>query len=63
MPKGNQRPQRREESKPVMLRGVPKETMYKLRAAAAISRHPLQAYIRELFEKHIADLESKGLVL
>ena len=46
-----------------LLRDIPRGMMDKMRAAAAIHKHPLKAYILELFEAHIKELERKGLVL
>ena len=46
-----------------LLRDIPRGMMDKMRAAAAIHKRPLKAYILELFEAHIKELERKGLVL
>ena len=51
------------EVKAFLLRGIPRELLFKMRAAAAIHQKPLKSYIRDLFETHIRDLEQKGLVL
>ncbi len=46
-----------------LLRDIPREVMDKIRAAAAIHKKPSKAYIRELFEAHIKNLERKGITL
>jgi hypothetical protein len=46
-----------------LLRDIPRGMMDKMRAAAAIHKRPLKAYILELFEAHIKELERTGLIL
>ena len=47
----------------VLPRDIPREVMDKMRAAAAIHKRPLKAYLLELFEAHIRELEREGLIL
>jgi len=51
------------EPKPYLLRDLPPALMDKMRAAAAIHGKPLKAYVRELFELHVKELEKRGLTL
>ncbi len=51
------------ELKPYLLRDLPPPLMDKMRAAAAIHGKSLKAYVRELFEAHVKELEKRGLTL
>jgi hypothetical protein len=45
---------------PLFVRGVPPELTRKLRAAAALSGKRFPAYIIEVLQAHVTDLERKG---
>jgi hypothetical protein len=55
--------ERRDGPAAFLLRDIPREVMDKMRAAAAIHKMPLKAYILTLFTGHIHELERKGLIL
>lgn len=44
----------------LFVRGIPEEVVRKVRAAAALAGKGFPAYLRELLEAHVADLERKG---
>lgn len=44
------------------LRGMSKVTISKLKAAAALQQKSLTAYVSDLFENHVQELEKKGLL-
>ncbi len=44
------------------LRGTSREVARKLKAAAALEGKSLTAYIQELLDAHVEELERKGLV-
>ena len=46
-----------------LLREVPRDVMDKIQAAAKIHKKSTKAYIRELFEAHIEELEERGFTL
>jgi predicted DNA-binding protein len=46
----------------LFMRGMPREMVARLKAAAALNQHTLGMYLRELFKDHLQDLEKKGLL-
>ena len=46
-----------------LLRDIPRETMAKLRSAAAIHGHSLKSYMIVVLEAHLELLEERGMVL
>jgi predicted DNA-binding protein len=46
----------------IFMRGMPREMVARLKAAAARNQHALGMYLRELFKDHLQDLEKKGLL-
>jgi predicted DNA-binding protein len=46
----------------LFMRGMPREMVARLKAAAALDQHTLGMYLRELFKGHLQDLEKKGLL-
>jgi predicted DNA-binding protein len=46
----------------LFMRGMPREMVARLKAAAALNQHTLGMYLRELFKAHLQDLEKKGLL-
>ena len=46
----------------LFIRGMPREMVPRLKAAAALNQHTLGMYLRELFKDHLQDLEKKGLL-
>jgi predicted DNA-binding protein len=46
----------------LFMRGMPREMVARLKAAAALDQHTLGMYLRELFKDHLQDLEKKGLL-
>lgn len=51
------------DEKAFLLRGIPRELLFKMRAAAAIHGKSLKSYIRDVFQSHIHQLEQNGLIL
>lgn len=57
------KPTRSEEEGAVLfVRGMPRDLLAKLKAAAALNHQTLGQYIQELCEGHVAELERKGLL-
>ncbi len=50
----------REKPKILYVRGAPPDLTRKLKAAAALDDKSIQAYIIEVLQAHVADLERKG---
>jgi len=46
----------------IFMRGMPREMVARLKAAAALNQHTLGMYLRELFKDHLQDLEEEGLL-
>jgi predicted HicB family RNase H-like nuclease len=44
------------------LRGMPKDVVAKLKAAAALQQKSLTAYVSDLLKNHVQELEKKGLL-
>lgn len=44
----------------LFVRGMPRELLAKIKAAAALNHQTLAEYVRELFTAHVAELERKG---
>ncbi len=58
------RPKRSEdtdESTVLFVRGMPRDVLAKMKAAAALNHKTLSQYVQDLFEVHIQELERKGL--
>lgn len=47
----------------LFVRGVPRDLLAKLKAAAALHQQTLGQYITELSQAHVKELEKKGIVL
>jgi len=52
----------KEEKGVLNLRDMPRELVASLKAAAAFARKPLKHYIAEVLQKHVEDLERKGVL-
>ena len=59
MPKSGEGGKRRD----FLLRGFPREVGDKLKVAASLHGVSMRAYIQEILEKHIKELERKGIKL
>ena len=46
----------------LFMRGMPREMVARLKAAAALNQHTPGMYLRELFKDHLQDLEEEGLL-
>jgi hypothetical protein len=46
----------------LFIRGVPRIMLAKLKAMAALNQQSLAQYVTDLFEKHLDDLERKGML-
>ena len=44
------------------LRGMPKDVVAKLKASAALQQKSLTAYVSDLLQNHVLELEKKGLL-
>jgi predicted HicB family RNase H-like nuclease len=44
------------------LRGMPKDVVAKLKAAAALQHKSLTSYVSDLLQERVQDLEKKGLL-
>ena len=53
---------RQQASSALFVRGIPPETVRKLRAAAALTGKGFPAYLKELLENHVVELERKGIL-
>ena len=49
------------ESTVLFIRGMPREVLAKMKAAAALNRRTLSQYVLELFDAHLREVERKGL--
>ena len=58
-----EKPTDKDEVMQFLLRDIPRETMAKLRAAAAIHEHSLKSYMVVVLEAHLELLEERGMVL
>ncbi len=56
------KPKKQTEATILYLRGTSREVARKLKAAAALEGKSLTAYIQELLDAHVEELERKGLV-
>ena len=55
------KPTRPEDDMAVLfVRGIPRDLLAKLKAAAALNQKTLGEYIQEMCEEHVQDLERKG---
>lgn len=52
-----------EQTRDVLLRGLPSEVAEKLKVAASLHRVSMRAYIQNLLELHVMELERKGVTL
>ena len=59
MPKS---PQSDEDAAVLFVRGMPRELLAKLKAAAALHQKTLDDYIKDMCEEHVQELEKKGLL-
>ena len=57
------KPTDKDEVMDFLLRDIPRATMAKLRAAAAIHGHSLKSYMIIVLEAHLDFLEERGMVL
>ncbi|MCE7964737.1 hypothetical protein FBQ96_02415 [Nitrospirales bacterium NOB] len=55
-------PKQEKDSAVLYVREAPRELAQKLKAAAALQGKSLQAYLLELMETHVDELEKKGLL-
>ena len=46
----------------LFVRGMPRDLLAKLKGAAALQQMTLGAYIQEMCEAHVQELEKKGLL-
>ena len=46
----------------LFIRGVPRTMQAKMKAMAALNQQSLGQYVMDLFEKHLEELEKKGLL-
>jgi hypothetical protein len=46
----------------LFIRGMPREMVARLKAAAALNQQTLGDYLRGLFQAHLQELERKGLL-
>jgi plasmid stability protein len=53
---------KRDEFTVLNLRNMPKDLVAKLKAAAALQHKSLTAYVADLMQDHVQDLEKKGLL-
>jgi hypothetical protein len=51
-----------EEAAVLFVRGMPRDLLAKLKAAAALQQMTLGDYIKEMSEAHVQELEKKGLL-
>ena len=56
------KPDTKEETMVLNLRGVPKDLIAKLKAVAALDHASLKDYVTIVLQHHIGDLEKKGLL-
>ncbi len=45
-----------------IVRNVPRDLMHRAKVAAAVQRRPVKAILIELMEKHLQELERKGIL-
>lgn len=46
----------------LFVRGMPRDLLARMKAAAALNHSTLGDYVRLLFERHLEDLERKGVL-
>jgi hypothetical protein len=51
-----------DEAAVLFVRGMPRELLAKLKAAAALQQKTLGDYIKEMSEGHVQELERKGIL-
>ena len=56
------KPDKKEETVVLNLRGVPKDLIAKLKAAAALDHASLKDYVTTVLQHHVGDLEKEGLL-
>ena len=61
MPKTS-KPEDKDDTSVLFIRGVPRTMQAKLKAMAALNQQSLGQYVMELFEKHLEELEKKGML-
>ena len=59
---GSMKPDRKEETMVLNLRGVPKDLIAKLKAVAALDHASLKDYVATVLQQHVDELEKKGLL-
>ena len=55
-------PRHDEDAAVLFVRGMPRDLLAKLKAAAALQQKTLGEYIKELCEGHVQELERKGIL-
>jgi plasmid stability protein len=56
-------PHPKKDTRDFLLRGLPMEVADKLKVAASLHRKPMRAYMLEVLEAHLKELERKGITL
>jgi hypothetical protein len=62
MPKGSRSDDEKDDTSVLFIRGVPRVMQAKLKAMAALNQQSLGQYVMDLFDKHLEDLEKKGML-
>jgi hypothetical protein len=62
MPKGSHSDDEKDDTSVLFIRGVPRVMQAKLKAMAALNQQSLGQYVMDLFDKHLEDLEKKGML-
>jgi hypothetical protein len=62
MPKASKSDEAKDDTSVLFIRGVPRVMQAKLKAMAALNQQSLGQYVMDLFEKHLEELERKGML-
>ena len=62
MPKPSRSDDEKDDTSVLFIRGVPRTMQAKLKAMAALNQQSLAQYVTDLFEKHLEELERKGML-
>ena len=62
MPKPSRSDEEKDDTSVLFIRGVPRTMQAKLKAMAALNQQSLAHYVTDLFEKHLEELERKGML-
>jgi hypothetical protein len=62
MPKSSRPDNEKDDTSVLFIRGVPRPMQAKLKAMAALNQQSLGQYVMDLFEKHLEELEKKGML-